>query len=69
MDDSEPMSKNGEFWHPRLLKDQVTPRTCANVGKAFYLDELGDPEKRKEIEPFMRKAVRRKAKRAGAMTR
>ena len=57
MDDFEPADKNGEFWHPKLLKDQKTPRKCPNAGRAFYLDEI--PES-KEVELFKRKRERRR---------
>lgn len=57
MDDHEPMSKDAEFYHPRLLKDQKTPRKCPNVGKTFF---EGDAE----IEPFRRKRDRRAERRA-----
>ena len=65
IDDFEPGSKNGEFWHPSLLKDKVTPRKCVNSGKAFYLDELKDSVKSKEFEMFQRKGERRSNKRHG----
>lgn len=56
MDDYEPGSSRGEFFHKDTHRDG-TKSTCANAGKTFV---EGD----KEIEPFMRKRERRITKRA-----
>ena len=57
MNDIEPMSRDGEYWHP--ISDKYgKPINCSNSGKCFH---GGD----KEIEPFERKRVRRNAKRLG----
>jgi len=54
MDDCEPMGAT-EFWHKKKHADGM-PSKCKNAGKPFY---PGDSE----IEPFMRKRVRRATKR------
>jgi hypothetical protein len=51
MDDFEPNSRRGEFYHKPNFKDG-TKNKCVNAGTTFV---EGD----KEIEPFMRKKERR----------
>ncbi len=58
MVDYEPMSSDGEFWHPDKNK-KGKPHNCKNAGKRFSLSDT------KEIMPFERKKIRRAAKRAG----
>lgn len=59
LSNSEQSCRGGEFYHP--LEDRKgNPINCVNAGKYFELDE-----KRTELEPFERKSVRRRAKRAG----
>ena len=55
MDDGEPFSKNGEFYHKPNFADGK-PNHCQNAGKTFHVND-------NEIEPFMRKGVRRALKR------
>jgi len=57
MNDIEPMSPNGEFWHPARDKGGK-PYSCKNAGHVFTIKDL-------EIEPFLRKAARRRNKRLG----
>jgi hypothetical protein len=56
MDDSEPMSAMGEFYHPTLDKNGA-PRRCRHKGQSFYIDS-------DEVEPFMRKRTRRTSRRS-----
>lgn len=57
MPDHEPMSPSGEFFHPKIDKDGKKYK-CANAGRCFTLRDG-------EIEPFMRKGMRRRNKRNG----
>lgn len=54
MTDAEPMVQRGEFYHDRRTKP------CPNDGKTFYVDD-----ETKETSEFVRKRVRRAAKRLG----
>jgi hypothetical protein len=57
MNDCEPMSGFGEFWHPSLDKANK-PHKCRNAGQRFYSTDT-------ELEPFLRKRERRLRKRNG----
>ncbi len=57
MRDFEPASPNGEFHHPRDDK-KGRPHWCPNAGLPFT---QRDPE----IEPYLRKGVRRRYTRLG----
>lgn len=57
MQDIEPASAHGEFWHPTKNKEGK-PHPCKNEGKRF---STLSPE----IEPFLRKAARRRNHRNG----
>jgi hypothetical protein len=53
--DSEPASQRGEYWHP--IRDQNNKEiVCPNAGKCFHMDS-------NEVEPFMKKSMRRRNKR------
>jgi hypothetical protein len=57
MDDCEPHSSRGEFWH--LAKPhQKRALACSNNGNYFFEDSP-------EVEPFMKKGRRRTLKRRG----
>jgi len=56
MDDSEPCSRHGEFYHPRFDKGKAAQ--CPNQGQTFTAED-------REAMPFVRKAVRRHLKRHG----
>lgn len=58
--DIEPSSPRGEFYHPSGAG------TCKNEGLTFCLD---DDNIDRETEPFVRKRVRRAAKRLGVRVR
>ena len=58
MDDCEPFSPSPEFVHKTVHRDGSKSK-CVNAGKTLFLDTDS-----KEIEPFMRKRVRRAFKRA-----
>ena len=55
MTDIEPMSGNGEFWHPSKDRDGKTIN-CSNAGGMFHRNDA-------EVEPFLRKRDRRRNKR------
>ncbi len=55
INDIEPGSPNGEFWHPSVDKSGNRIK-CINAGKFFDISSW-------EIEPFVRKRVRRLEKR------
>lgn len=55
--DSEPSTRTGEFYH-KARPYQTRARRCQNAGKVFMTDDL-------ELEPFMKKAQRRRYKRLG----
>lgn len=55
MFDVEPESSYGQFYHPRLDK-KGKPHWCPNAGKCLNTQD-------KELEPFLRKAERRRNKR------
>lgn len=60
--DMEPQMGNGEFWHGAMYtpKSRLTSRSaCPNAGGTFDLTDT------KEVAEFVRKRVRRAAKRAG----
>lgn len=57
INDSESMSRNGEFYHPTHDKHNK-PIKCKHTGKWFTTSSP-------EIEPFVRKRERRLAKRLG----
>lgn len=61
MGDIEDMTAYGEFFHgPRHPKKGAKQRTaCVNDWKTFDLSDT------KEVMPFVRKSIRRAAKRAG----
>lgn len=55
--DGEPSSHSGEFWHPQFDKEGK-PHWCRNAGKLFRAQDM-------EIVPFIRKKQRRNLKRLG----
>jgi len=55
--DAEPHIESGEFWHPTKNK-KGKPSSCINSGCCFDIYDM-------EIVPFLRKATRRRFKRAG----
>lgn len=57
MNDCEPCSPNGEYYHPSTDK-RGKPHSCPNAGICFSQKHL-------EIVPFLRKSVRRRYKRLG----
>jgi len=57
MTDFESSIEEGEYRHPRYTKD-LKKHPCRNAGRSFDSQDT-------EIEPFMRKAVRRRLKRLG----
>lgn len=57
MTDGEPMTRFGEFYHG-ARPHQTRAARCSNHGKTFGVED-------REIEPFMRKKLRRALKRAG----
>ena len=57
MNDIESSTTNGEYWHPSRDKDGK-PWRCINAGLKFTQADL-------EIQPFVRKAVRRRNHRNG----
>ena len=57
LQDFEPCSAQGEFFHPKEAPDGK-PSWCQNAGKTFTTRDL-------EIQPFLRKRVRRAHKRMG----
>lgn len=61
MSDIEDMTSNGEFWHGPMYmpKADRKRKPCPNDGKAFDITDT------KEVAEFVRKRVRRAAKRAG----
>jgi len=62
MSDMEPQMGNGEFWHGAMYTPKTPPTpqsTCANAGSTFDLTDT------KEVAEFVRKRIRRAAKRAG----
>ena len=52
--DGEPSEYGGDFYHPVFQKGRASK--CPNQGKTFTTED-------KEIEPFVRKSVRRHLKR------
>jgi len=62
MSDIESETGNGEFWHGPLYMpkaERARQKPCPNDGKVFDLKDT------KEVAEFVRKRVRRAAKRAG----
>lgn len=55
LNDCDPFSKNGEFWHPKEDKEGK-PHWCKNAGLCFNVQSL-------DLEPFLKKKVRRYNKR------
>jgi hypothetical protein len=61
VNDCEPGCRFGEFYHPSVdLKNNRI--NCPNAGKTFHVNSL-------EIEPFVRKRVRRLEKRLKRLVR
>ena len=56
MKDSEPCSREGEFYHPQFDKGKAAQ--CPNQGNTFTASD-------REAVPFVRKATRRHLKRQG----
>jgi len=57
LNDCEPASWRGEFWHPSVDKDGK-PHWCPNAGKRFNTQDM-------ELVPFMPKSRRRSLKKQG----
>lgn len=63
MIDFEPCENKGEFYHPKTYGDG-SKTNCKNDGKTFDLRDLECGEKNYgEVELFVRKRIRRNAKR------
>jgi len=55
LNDCEPSTFHGEFWHPSKDKEGK-PHWCKNAGKRFSTQDI-------ELEPFLKKSIRRYNKR------